>query len=94
MTLPDPSVPVDPGPRAGTEAVRGPQSLRVATVPHTDAYVTSVLPPGVVHVGPGDDVASAWLDPGYLTAHADDVDVLHVRTVSVQHSSAASSRWP
>ena len=93
MTLPDPSVPVDPGPRAGTEAVRGPQSLRVATVPHTDAYVTSVLPPGVVHVGPDDGGVSAWLDPGYLTAHADDLDVLHVHTGYGHLREAALECW-
>jgi hypothetical protein len=93
VTLPDPSVPVDPGPRTGTAAVPGPPSLRVATVPHTDAYVTSVLPPGVVHVGPDDDVASAWLDPGYLTQHADDVDVLHVHTGYDHLEEAALECW-
>jgi hypothetical protein len=33
----------------------------------------------VVHVGPADE-PSPWLDPGFLVAHAADVDVLHVHT--------------
>jgi hypothetical protein len=53
--------------------------VRVATVPHADAYVAAVLPRGAVHVGP-DDVPSPWLDARYLVAHADDIDVLHVHT--------------
>jgi hypothetical protein len=53
--------------------------VRVATVPRADAYVATVLPRGVVHVGP-DDVPSPWLDARYLAAHADDIDVLHVHT--------------
>jgi hypothetical protein len=75
VTLPDPSAPVGRGPR--TESVPEQASIRVATVPYRDAYVAAVLPPGAVHVGPA-DVPSPWLDPAYLTAHADDVDVLHV----------------
>jgi hypothetical protein len=77
VTHPDPSVPDDPGPRAETDPVPGQPPVRVATVPHTDAYVAAVLPPGVVHVGPA-DVPSPWLDSRFLSAHADDVDVLHV----------------
>ena len=77
MTLPDPSVPGAPGPRAETDPAPDTRPVRVATVPHADAYVAAVLPPGVVHVGP-DDVPSPWLDSRYLTAHAHDLDVLHV----------------
>jgi hypothetical protein len=51
----------------------------VVTVPHRDPYVDAVLPAGVVRVGPGSD-PSPWLDPGYLAAHAADVDVVHVHT--------------
>jgi hypothetical protein len=51
--------------------------VRVATVPHADAYVAAVMPRGVVHVGP-DDVPGPWLDASYLAAHADDIDVLHL----------------
>jgi hypothetical protein len=79
VTLSDPSAPDDPGPRAVSDPAADVRSLRVATVPHVDAYVRAVLPPGVDHVGP-DAVPSAWLDPCYLAAHAYDVDVLHVHT--------------
>jgi hypothetical protein len=41
--------------------------------------VAAVLPPEVAHVGPA-DVPSPWLDAGYLAAHADDLDVLHVHS--------------
>ncbi len=53
--------------------------IRVVTVPHTDAYVDVVLPDGVQRVGPG-PAPSPWLDPGYLAAHAGDVDVVHVHS--------------
>jgi hypothetical protein len=49
----------------------------VATVPFTDAYVDAVLPDGAVHVATGGE-PSPWLDTGYLAAHAQDLDVLHV----------------
>jgi Glycosyltransferase Family 4 len=51
--------------------------LRVATVPFATAYGDAVLPEDVVRVGPDAD-PSPWLDPEYLAAHADDVDVLHL----------------
>ena len=53
--------------------------VRVATVPHRDAYVAAVLPDTAVPVGPDHD-PSPWLDPAYLTAWADRVDVVHVHT--------------
>ena len=53
--------------------------IRVATVPHRDAYVDAVLPESAVRVGPDHD-PSPWLDPAYLTAWADRVDVVHVHT--------------
>ncbi|MGY1811596.1 hypothetical protein [Blastococcus sp. SYSU D00820] len=51
--------------------------IRVATVPHSDPYVDAVLPPDVVRVGPASG-QSPWLDPAYLTAHAAEVDVVHL----------------
>lgn len=64
-------------PRAA-ETTRLP-AIRVASVPHRDPYVDAVLPDGVVRVGP-DHRPSPWLDPAYLTAHAAEVDVVHVHT--------------
>ncbi|MGY1747596.1 glycosyltransferase [Blastococcus sp. SYSU D00695] len=58
-------------PRAASPAIR------VATVPHRAPYVDAVLPAGVVRVGP-EHSPSPWLDPAYLTAHAAEVDVVHV----------------
>ncbi|WP_029433649.1 glycosyltransferase [Blastococcus sp. URHD0036] len=52
-------------------------AIRVASVPHRDPYVDAVLPAGVVRVG-REQGPSPWLDPAYLTAHADEVDVVHV----------------
>jgi hypothetical protein len=54
-----------------------PPAVRVVTVPHRDPYVDAVLPAGVVRVGPAHE-PSRWLDPGYLAAHAGEVDVVHV----------------
>ncbi len=54
-------------------------AIRVASVPHRDPYVDAVLPAGVVRVGPGHG-PSPWLDPAYLTAHAAEVDVVHVHS--------------
>ncbi len=53
--------------------------VRVATVPHRDAYVDAVLPGSAVRMGPEHD-PSPWLDPAYLTAWAHRVDVVHVHT--------------
>ncbi|MGY1740795.1 MULTISPECIES: glycosyltransferase [unclassified Blastococcus] len=54
-----------------------PPAIRVVSVPHRAPYVDAVLPDGVVRVGPDHD-PSPWLDPAYLTAHAGEVDVVHV----------------
>ena len=56
-----------------------PARIRLAAVPHSDAYVDAVLPPTAVRVGPGHG-PNPWLDPAYLTAHAGQVDVVHVHT--------------
>jgi hypothetical protein len=48
--------------------------LRVAAVPRADAYTEAVLPAGVARV----DGGARWLDPVHLTAHADEVDVVHL----------------
>jgi hypothetical protein len=74
------------------DAEPGSLPIRVATVPHADAYVAAVLPDGVVHVGP-DDVPSPWLDPGHLAAHADDIDVLHVHDGYGFLDERAMERW-
>jgi hypothetical protein len=49
----------------------------VATVPFATSYADAVLPDGVERVGP-DVLPSPWLDPAHLTAHAAEVDVLHL----------------
>jgi hypothetical protein len=53
------------------------RQLRVATVPFGTFYGTAVLPDGVLRVGP-DASPSPWLDPDHVTAHAGELDVLHV----------------
>lgn len=64
-------------PAPGEPSPGPPSLLRVASVPHSDGYVDAVLPAGAVRVGaPGEP--SRWLDEDYLTAHAGDVDVLHL----------------
>jgi hypothetical protein len=55
------------------------QPIRVATIPFSDPYVDAVLPADVVRVGPSGR-PSPWLDSGHLTAHAADVDVVHLHT--------------
>ena len=52
--------------------------LRVATVPFSTPYGDAVLPDDVLRVGP-DAAPSPWLDPDHLTAHAADLDVLHLQ---------------
>jgi hypothetical protein len=51
--------------------------LRVASVPFRSPYLDAVLPADVRRVGPAADL-SPWLDPDHLSAHARDIDVLHV----------------
>jgi hypothetical protein len=51
--------------------------IRVAAVPHADAYVEAVRPAGAVAVGP-DAEPSPWFDADHLRAHAGEIDVLHV----------------
>jgi hypothetical protein len=69
VTSADPSPPLLP--------VSEGSRIRVAPIPHTDAYVDAVLPPGAVRVGPARE-RSPWLDPGYLAEHCDEIDVLHL----------------
>ncbi len=57
----------------------GADALRLASVPYSDPYVDAVLPSGTVRVGTPEE-PSPWLDEGYLSAHAHEVDVLHVHT--------------
>ena len=51
--------------------------IRVATVPFADPYLDAALPDDAVRVGP-DLSPSPWLDPEHLTAHAGEVDVVHL----------------
>jgi hypothetical protein len=63
--------------RPPAPSLTGGGPLRVAVIPHGDAYVDAVLPDDVVRVGvPGDP--SPWLDPAYLAEHAAEVDVVHL----------------
>lgn len=82
-----PSAPGDAG-----EPGHGGSPIRVATVPHSDAYVEAVLPHGSVHVGPAAE-PSPWLDAEYLTAHASDVDVLHVHAGYEHLDTAVLEGW-
>jgi hypothetical protein len=66
--------------------------IRVATVPYADAYAEAVLPPGVARIGPAGD-PSPWLDAEFLTAHAEDVDVLHVHAGYGHLDVAALEHW-
>jgi hypothetical protein len=64
----------------------------VATIPHADAYVDAVLPPDAVRVGP-DGEPSPWLDPGYLAAHGDGLDVLHLHGGHGHVTEAELEQW-
>ena len=65
---------------------------RVAAVPAVGPYVQAVLPPDAVLVGPS-QVPSPWLSAEYLTAHAGDVDVLHLHDHPVELSLAELEDW-
>ncbi|MGY1801838.1 glycosyltransferase [Blastococcus sp. SYSU D00922] len=80
----------DPPETGGPSRRGGP--VRVATVPFADPYVDAVLPPDVVRVGPSGEL-SPWLDVAYLTAHARDVDVLHLHTGQAHVAAAAVQCW-
>ena len=80
----------EPPPPGPPELDGGP--IRVATIPHDDAYVDAVLPPDAVRVGPAGD-RSPWLDVAHLEAHAADVDVLHLHSGDGQVAAAAGQCW-
>ena len=63
-------------PDSGLPATVG-AGVRVATIPSRAAYVDAVMPDAVVRVGHDGDPCP-WLDPAYLSAHARDVDVVHL----------------
>ena len=67
-------------------------SIRVATIPFSDPYVDAVLPVDVVRVGPAGE-PSPWLDGPFLTAHADDVDVVHLHTGFDHLDERELERW-
>ena len=52
----------------------------------------AVLPPEVVRVGPSGG-PGPWLDSGYLAAHAEGIDVLHLHTGSGRVRDAAVECW-
>lgn len=82
--------PADP-PIPGPPALGG-QPIRVATVPFSDPYVDAVLPADVVRVGPA-GAPSPWLDDWHLTAHAVDVDVVHLHTGFGHLGEAELENW-
>jgi Glycosyltransferase Family 4 len=65
---------------------------RVATVPFADPYLDAVLPADAVRVGPPGD-PSSWLDVDYLTAHAAEIDVLHLHTGYGHVAQVAGQCW-
>jgi hypothetical protein len=80
----------DPAPPGLPAALGGP--IRVATIPHGDAYVDAVLPADAGRVGPAADV-SPWLDVTHLEAHADEVDVLHLHAWDDAVAAVAGQCW-
>jgi hypothetical protein len=66
----------------------------VATIPHAgaDAYVDAVLPANAVRVGP-DGELNPWLDPAYLAAHREDVDVVHLHGGHGHLGTAELEHW-
>ena len=67
-------------------------AIRVGAIPSSDAYVDAVLPAGAVRVGE-DGGRSPWLDEDFLTAHAPEVDVLHVHSGYGHLPVAALESW-
>ena len=66
--------------------------VRVASLPASGPYVDAVLPPDAVRVGP-DVPGSPWWDTDHLTAHAAEVDVLHVHSGYGHLAPAALECW-
>ena len=60
----------------------------MATIPFAGPYVDAVLPPTVARIGPSGEL-SPWLDTSYLTAHAAEIDVLHLHTGPAHVAAAA-----
>lgn len=79
-------------PPPGEPSPGAPGPLRVASVPFSDPYVDAVLPADAVRVGvPGEP--GAWLDEDHLTAHAAEVDVLHLHTGYASLGVDELERW-
>jgi hypothetical protein len=66
--------------------------VRVATIPFAGPYVDAVLPTTVARIGPSGEL-SPWLDTSYLTAHAAEIDVLHLHTGPAHVAAAAVQCW-
>ena len=62
---------------AAMPACPGRLPLRVVSIPFGGPYIDAVLPADIVRVGPATG-AGPWLDPDHLSAHAGDLDVLHL----------------
>jgi hypothetical protein len=82
-------MPADPPP-PGSPVDGG--RIRVVSIPFADPYVDAVLPEDAVRVGPAEN-PSPWLDPDYLTAHASEVDVLHLHAGTRCVAEAAGQCW-
>ncbi|TYP87871.1 glycosyltransferase [Blastococcus xanthinilyticus] len=78
-------------PRAGLPPTPG-AGIRVVSIPHADPYVDAVLPAGAVRVGTGAE-PSPWLDAGYLAAHVDEVDVVHLHAGYGHLEASALEAW-
>lgn len=83
-------MPADPPEARGP--LGGGAPVRVATIPFGNPYVDAVLPPDAVRVGPPGEF-SPWLDHDYLTAHAAEIDVLHLHTGPAHVAAAAVQCW-
>ncbi|MGY1917001.1 hypothetical protein [Blastococcus sp. SYSU DS0973] len=66
--------------------------IRVATIPHSNPYVDAVVPPGVSRIGDATE-PSPWLDLAHLTAHADEVHVVHLHAGYGHVDTAELVRW-
>ena len=67
-------------------------AVRVASIPHADGYVDTVLPADAVAVGPP-GTPSPWLDADFLEAHTGDVHVVHLHAGPEPLPAAGLERW-
>jgi hypothetical protein len=79
-------------PEPGKPSSEAASRLRVASVPFSDRYVDAVFPADAVRMGTAEE-PSRWFDEDYLTAHAAEVDVLHLHTGYGHLGLAELERW-